>query len=160
MRDNATEDSGALVDSETADRITFDLNPETFEDSKSTEFAEIPIPGMSHPRLQFTNGSSRTLSFSISLHYGATDDVPKAIRTLQAWLYPEYEGGHLKKPPAKLLLIFGDTWPDEQWVLRNCEITRDRFDSELNCILAYVNLELVEYIDESIDAKAVRRWQN
>ena len=156
MRDNATEDSGALIDSETADRITFDLNPESFEDSKTTELAEINIPGMSHPRLQFTNGSSRTLSFSVNLHYGATDDVPKAIRMLQSWLYPEYEGGHLKKPPAKLLLIFGDTWPDELWVMSSCSITRKNFDKELNCTFAEAAIELTEYIDNSMGASEVR----
>ena len=156
MRDNATENSGALVDSETADRITFDFNPESFEDNKSTDFAEINIPGMSHPRLQFTNGSSRTLSFSVSLHYGATDDVPKAIRMLQSWLYPEYEGGHLKKPPAKLLLIFGDTWPDELWIMSSCNITRKSFDKELNCTFAEAAIELTEYIDNSRGADEVR----
>ena len=156
MRDNATENSGALVDSETADRITFDFNPESFEDNKSTDFAEINIPGMSHPRLQFTNRSSRTLSFSVSLHYGATDDVPKAIRMLQSWLYPEYEGGHLKKPPAKLLLIFGDTWPDELWVMSSCNITRKSFDKELNCTFAEAAIELTEYIDNSRGADEVR----
>ena len=156
MRSNVTENLGALVDTENAARITFDINPDSFEDSKNTEFAEIPIPGMSHPRLQFTNGSSRTVSFTIYLHYGATEDVPKAIRTLQAWLYPEYDGGHLKKAPSRLLLVFGDTWPDELWVMRMCNITRQRFDKELNCTFAEAAIELVEYIDQSRSTDEVR----
>ena len=150
------ENKGAIVDTDSGERVDFTLNPESFSDSKETEFAAIEIPGMSHPRLQFTNGSSRTLSFFISLHYGATDDVPKAIRTLQAWLYPEYEGGHLKKPPAKLLLIFGDTWPDELWVMSSCNITRKNFDKELNCTFAEAAIELTEYIDQSRGADEVR----
>ena len=156
MRSNVTESLGALVDTESAARITFDINPDTFEDSKSNEFAEIPIPGMSHPRLQFTNGSTRTLNFTIYLHYGATKDVPNAIRTLQAWLYPEYDGGHLKKAPSRLLLVFGDTWPDEQWIMRTCNITRQRFDKELNCTFAEADIELVEYIQQSRGADEVR----
>lgn len=152
MRSN----SGALVDTESAARITFDINPDSFEDTKNTEFAEIPIPGMSHPRLQFTNGSTRTLSFTIFLHYGATEDVPKAIRMLQSWLYPEYDVGRLKRAPSRLLLIFGDTWPDEQWVMRTCNITRQRFDKELNCTFAEVSIELAEYIEQSRDANGVR----
>ena len=156
MRSNVTENLGALVDTENAARITFDINPDSFEDSKNTEFAEIPIPGMSHPRLQFTNGSSRTVSFTIYLHYGATEDVPKAIRTLQAWLYPEYESGHLKKAPSRLLLVFGDTWPDELWVMRMCNITRQRFGKELNCTFAEAAIELVEYIDQSRSTDEVR----
>ena len=156
MRSNITENLGALVDTESAARVTFDLNPDSFDDSKSTEFAEIPIPGMSHPRLQFTNGSTRTLSFTIYLHYGATEDVPKAIRTLQAWLYPEYDAGRLKKAPARLLLVFGDTWPDERWVMTVCNVERQRFDKELNCTFAEVSIELAEYIEQSRSASGVR----
>ena len=65
-------------------------------------------------------------------------------------------GGHLKKAPSRLLLVFGDTWPDEQWVMRSCNITRQRFDKELNCIFAEASIELAEYIDQSRDANEVR----
>ena len=151
-----TEDWGALIDTESAARITFDINPESFEDSKDTEFAEIPIPGMSHPRLQFARGNTRTLSFTVFIHYGVTDDVPAAIKLLQSWLYPIYDGGHLKQAPSRLLLVFGDTWPDELWVMQSCNITRKRFDKELNCIFAEAAIELAEYIDTSRDANEVR----
>ena len=151
-----TENKGALVDTDNADRVTFDINPESIQDDKSNELAEVAIPGMSHPRLQFSNGATRTLSFTLFLHYGATDDVPKAIHMLQSWLYPEYENGRMKKAPSKLLLIFGDTWPDEQWLLRSCSVNRQRFDKELNCTFAEVSLELVEYIDKSISREDVK----
>lgn len=137
MRSNATESLGALIDTESAARITFNINPDMFEENKSTEFAEIPISGMSHPRLPFTNGSTRTLNFTIYLHYGAAADVPNAIRTLQAWLYPEYDGRHLKRAPSRLLLVFGDTCPDEQWG------TRQRFDETLNCTFVEASIELL-----------------
>ena len=156
MRSGITEQQGALIDTETGFRVTFDFNPDTIEDSKSTNLAEVNIPGMSHPRLQFANGGSRTLNFTIYLHYGATDDVEIAIRNLLSWLYPEYEGEKLKKAPAKLLLVFGDTFPDEQWILRSCNITRQRFDKYLNCILAKADIELVEFIEQSRDATEFR----
>ena len=151
-----TEGWGALIDTESVARITFDINPESFEDSKDTNFAEIPIPGMSHSRLQFANGSTRTLSFTVFIHYGVTDDVPAAIKLLQSWLYPIYDGGRLKQAPSRLLLVFGDTWPDELWVMRSCNVTRKRFNKELNCIFAEVAIELAEYIDTSRDANEVR----
>ena len=156
MRSNITERQGALIDTETGFRVTFDFNPDTIEDSKSTNLTEVNIPGMSHPRLQFANGGSRTLNFTIYLHYGATDDVEIAIRNLLSWLYPEYEGEKLKKAPAKLLLVFGDTFPDEQWILRSCNIARQRFDKYLNCILAKADIELVEFIEQSRDASEFR----
>ena len=67
-----TENQGAIADTGTGARVTFDINPESFEDSKDTDFASIHIPGMSHPRLQYTGGGERTLSFSVLLHKALT----------------------------------------------------------------------------------------
>ena len=150
-----TENQGAIVDVDTGNRVTFDINPESFEDNKETEFAGIEIPGMSHPRLQYTGGGERTLSFSVILHHGATSDVPAAIKTIQSWLYAEYLDKRLNRGPSRLLFVFGDTWPDEQWVLTSCNVTRNRFNKELECVFAEVSLELKEYIEESVDAKDV-----
>ncbi len=155
-RENYTENLGALVDTEDASRIIFDINPDSFQDEKEVEIAEVQIPGMSHPRLQFSNGGARTVSFTLYLHRGATDDVPSAIKLLQSWLYPEYEGNRMKKAPAKLLLVFGDTWPDEKWLMHSCNVTRQRFDKELNCTFAEVQIELVEYIDQSRGKEDIR----
>ena len=160
MRQNVIEELGALVDTEDGTRVTFDFNPAQFQDEKSTEFAEVQIPGMSHPRLQFTNGGSRTLSFSVILHHGATDDVPKAINMLRSWLYPEYNGEQLKLAPSKLILVFGDSWPDEKWVMRSCNISRNRFDKNLSCIYAEAEIELVEFIEKSVDTRDIRKVQN
>lgn len=160
MRSDRTEQQGGLIDAETGVRVMFDFNPDTIEDNKSTDFAEISIPGMSHSRLQFTSGGARTLSFTIYLHYGATDNVANTIKTLQSWLYPEYDGERLIQAPSKLLLVFGDTWPDELWVLRSCNITRKRFNKNLECILAEADIELVEYIDKSRSAEELRAISN
>ena len=148
--------AGALVNTETNDRITFDINPSTVQDNKSNNLAEINIPGMSHPRLQFTNGSSRKLTFTLFLHYGATSDVPKAIKLLQSWLYPEYEDGRLTRAPAKLMFVFGDTWPDEIWILQSCNVERLRFTKDLKCNFAQVEISLIQLIEKSISAKDVK----
>lgn len=150
-----TENQGAIVDVNTGNRVTFDINPESFEDSKETELASIPIPGMSHPRMQYTGGGERTLSFTVILHYGATADVPSAIRMLQSWLYPEYVNNRLSRGPSRLLFVFGDTWPDETWILTSCKVTRKRFKKTLECVFAEVEMELKQYIEESIDTKDV-----
>ena len=155
-RENVTENYGSLVDTDSGWRIDFDLNPDSFEDEKSTNIAEINIPGMSHPRLQFTNGASRSVKFTLYLHYGATDDIIETLNLLQSWLYPEYEGGRLTKAPAKLMLVFGGTWADELWIMKSCNVTHKKFSKELDCIFAQVNIELVEYIETSRDAKEFR----
>ncbi len=112
---------------------------------------------MSHPKIQFTGGGERVVSFSVFLHYAVTENVPAAIRQLQSWLYPEYTSGRLTKAPPRLLMIFGDTWPDEQWVLVSCNVNRERFNKELECVFAVVDLEFKQYIQQSVDAKDVRR---
>ena len=147
---------GSIAEVDSGEQITFDLNPEEFDDSKETNYAAIEIPGMSHPKLQYTGGGERPLSFTAYLHHGATEDVLAAIRQLQSWQYAEYSNGRLNNPPPHLLIVIGDTWPDEQWVLRSCNVKRRRFDKSLNCIYAEVDLEFLQFIDESVDAKDVR----
>ena len=153
---DGTEDKGAIAEVDNGDIIHFKLNPESIEDSKDTEFASIDIPGMSHPRYQYTGGGERVLSFTIYLHKGAGEDVPTAIKLLRSWLYAEYSEGKLSEPPKKLLIVFGDTWPDELWLLRSMRITHNRFDKNLNSIYAEIALEFIEYIEESVGAEDVK----
>ncbi len=150
------EEHGAIVEAESGKRVEFDLNPEEFDDAGETEYAAIEIPGMSNPKLQYTGGGERNLSFTVYLHHGATEDVPAAVRQLQSWRYAEYTNGRLNNPPPCLLIVIGDTWPDEQWVLKTCNVARKRFDKNLSCIYAEVDLGFTQFIRESIDAKDVR----
>lgn len=41
---------GYLVDADTGERLEFQYNPNSISDEKSTDYATIKIPGMSHPR--------------------------------------------------------------------------------------------------------------
>ncbi|MBQ3625277.1 MAG: hypothetical protein II948_00825 [Synergistaceae bacterium] len=150
------EESGAIADVDSGDIIHFKINPESIEDSKDTSYANIEIPGMSHPRYQFTGGGERVLSFSIYLHEGAGDDVGSSLKLLRSWLYADYSEGKLNDPPKKLLIIFGDNWPDEVWLLRSLRITHNKLDKSLNSIYAEAELEFIEFIDESIGAGDVR----
>lgn len=152
------EDRGALVSLDGGARVTFALNPETFTDDKTTELASITIPGMSHPRLQFTGGGERTVSFTVSLHHSVSGNVEQAIHALQSWQYPQYSGGRLAKAPPRLLLIIGDVWPVEEWILRSCSVVRRRFDRRLDTWIADVSIELVEIVDVSADADDVRGY--
>jgi hypothetical protein len=151
-----TEELMRIADLDTGERVVFDLNPENFQDDKTTEFASIPIPGMSHPRIQYTGGGERTLSFICYDHSGVNEDVPAGIRLMQSWLYADYQGGRLTRAPHRLLVLFGDTWSDEKWVMRSCSVTRRRFDKQLNCVFVEVAVELLQLIEESVDFKEVR----
>ena len=144
-----TEQAGAFVDYETGQRVSWSCNPESFVDSDSTDYARHSIPGMSGPRHQFTSGGTRTLTFQLRLHYGMERDVESAIRMLRAWLYGDYEKGKLKKGPHRLLVSFGDNWPNEKWLMTAVEVWGRLYDKNLACIAADVSVTLEEYVEES-----------
>ena len=150
------EESGAIAEVDSGDIMHFKINPESIEDSKDTSYANIEIPGMSHPRYQYTGGAERVLSFTVYLHNGTGDDVPTCLKLLRSWLYADYSEGKLIEAPKKLLIIFGDSWPDEVWLLRSMRITHNKFDKTLNSMYAEVELEFIEFIEDSIGAEDVR----
>lgn len=152
-----TEDIAALVNVKSGERLMFHFNPEPIQDSKENNIAEINIPGMSHPRLQFTNGGNRTLSFNAYFHCGVNGkEVSYSSSVLQSWLYPEYDGERLTSAPPKLKLVYGETWQDQIWIMKSCRVTRLRFDKELKCIMAQADIELIEFIEKSVDMRDVQ----
>lgn len=151
---NRTETMGMFVDVDDGSRLEWEFNPEAFSDTDSTTFAKIEIPGMSHPRVQFTGGGSRTLSFVLRLHY-SRNDVAAGIRKLRSWLYGEYSGGRLTKAPHRVMVQFGDNWAGEKWVIEKVTVGYQRFDREGNPLLADVGVELTEYIDTSVGMQEV-----
>jgi phage protein U len=68
-----------LVDAVTRERLAFQYNPNDIVDSKSTSYATLVVPGMSHPRYQFVAGDARKISFTVSFYQ---KDVQKQV----AWL--------------------------------------------------------------------------
>lgn len=53
-----------LVDVDTGDYLDFQYNPNDIVDEKSTAYAAIKIPGMSHPRYQYVAGEPRKNGFN------------------------------------------------------------------------------------------------
>jgi hypothetical protein len=150
-----TELVGAIVDLDDGTRFEWGFNPETFSESDSTNYAKIDIPGMSHPRTQFTGGGERTISFVLRLHY-AVEDVAQSIKTLRGWLYGEYSGGRLQKGPHRLLVQFGETWQGDKWVMEGCDVEYLRFDKEGKPMMADVTIGLTEYVESSYGVSEVR----
>ena len=62
--------SGYLVDVETRERLEFQYNPSEIGDEKSAKYADIAIPGISHPRHQFISGGNRHITFKLSFFKG------------------------------------------------------------------------------------------
>jgi hypothetical protein len=60
------------LDAKPAKRMTVQFNPTELNFSKSAQFAEIAIPGLDQPVLQFTRGGTETVS--IELFFDTTDE--------------------------------------------------------------------------------------
>ena len=94
---------GYLVDADTGERLEFQYNPNSISDEKSTDYATIKIPGMSHPRYQYVAGEPRRIAFKVELFKGPVKQKVDWLRSLQ---YPEHAGTMLKNAPHRVLLIF------------------------------------------------------
>lgn len=145
-----------LVDLTSNERLEFQYNPENISDSKSTDYATIKIPGMSHPRYQYVAGGARQLNFKISLFM---KDVKKNVEWLQALQYPTHEGTMLKNAPHRVLLVVGDLYPGLECIVKQVKATYfGLFDpSNLMPLQAEVDLSLEEFVSASVAFGSIRK---
>lgn len=148
--------TGYLVDVVTRERLEFQYNPDEIIDEKSTDFASIKVPGMSHPRYQYVAGEARRIAFRVSFFKGP---VKKNVAWLQSLLYPQHEKTILKSAPHKVLFFFGDLYPGVQCIVRQVRVRYfHMFDSEsLLPRHAEVDVTLEEIVSQSMDYTQVRR---
>lgn len=145
-----------LVDLTTNERLEFQYNPENISDTKSTDYATIKIPGMSHPRYQFVAGGARQLNFKISLFM---KDVKKNVEWLQALQFPTHEGSMLKNAPHRVLLVVSDLYPGLECIVKQIKTTYfGLFDSSnLMPLQAEVDLSLEEFVSASVPFGSIRK---
>ena len=58
-------EKATITNTDTGDKIKVLFNPEKYSLSKSNSFAEITIPGLESPILQFSNGAAQTLTMEL-----------------------------------------------------------------------------------------------
>jgi len=151
---------GMIVDVVNNKNLIFTINPEQISDTKSTNYAEITIPGMSHPRYQYVSGGKRTISLLINLWYGEYDrreEVHEKILWFQSLLYPEHSETTRKHAPHRIRFQYGDYLSVECLVKSVEVLSKDLFDPKtLQPLRADVRIILEEYRSESVDYKTVR----
>ena len=149
------EQQAFLVDLETGERLAFQFNPSEITDEKSTAYAAIRIPGMSHPRYQFIAGEPRRVSFQIQLFKGP---VKQNVAWLQSLCYPEHAGSMLQNTPHKVMLVYGDLYPDLIGVVRQVKARYfDLFDRDnLLPQRAEVDIAIEEVVERSVDFSEIR----
>jgi hypothetical protein len=146
---------GYLVDADTGDRLEFQYNPNNISDEKSTSYAAIKIPGMSHPRYQYVAGEPRRIVFKIELF---KDSVKQKVDWLRSLQYPEHAGSMLKNAPHRVILIFGDLYPGVTCIVRMVKARYFGMFDQTNLApqRAEVDITLEEYVDQSGNGSEVR----
>ncbi len=144
-----------LVDVETRERLEFQFNPSEINDGKTVRYAEIAIPGISHPRHQYVAGGNRRITFTLFFFKG---DVKRKVAWLQSLMYPEHSGTTLKSPPHRVIFIFGELYPEIVCIVRNVKARYfNLYDSEsLTPQQAEVDVVLDEWTDESQNYQSIR----
>ena len=150
------EIKGYLVDVDTGERLEFQHNPNDIGDDKSTAYAAIRIPGMSHHRYQYVSGEPRRIAFKIELFKGP---VKQKVHWLRSLLYPEHTGTMLKNAPHRVLFIFGDLYPGVLCVVRQVKARYFHMFDRDNLLPQHAEVDVVleEYVDESVNFSEVRQ---
>jgi nucleoid-associated protein YgaU len=127
------------------------FNPTTYQVKKTQTFAEIPIPGLSSPPLQWVRGGAETLSFKALVDTTDTlQSVDEAfVKGLRGLLDRD---ANLHAPPIAAFL-----WGDRRFVgvLDGIDVTYQLFDERGVPLRAEVTITLKEY-----RPVAVQLWQD
>jgi len=144
-----------LVDITNRERLEFQYNPSEIGDTKSSKYADITVPGISHPRHQYIAGGARQITFKISFFKG---NVKKKVNWLQSLLYPEHSGSMLKSPPHRVIFIFGELYPEVVCIVRSVKVRYfNLFQENLAPQQAEVDIVLDEWVDNSVSYNDIRK---
>ena len=149
------ETTAYLVDVDTGEYLAFQYNPNDIGDDKSTAYAAIKIPGMSHPRYQYVAGEPRKITFKLSFFM---QSVKKNVEWLRSLLYPEHAGTMLKNAPHRVLFMFGDLYPGVLCIVSQVKARYFHMFDRDNLLpqRAEVDVVLEEYVSESVNYSEVR----
>ncbi|MBI2842764.1 MAG: hypothetical protein HYX78_05135 [Armatimonadetes bacterium] len=156
MRADLKKTIGYIVDVVTRESLEFQYNPDEISDEKSTDFATIKVPGMSHPRYQYVSGEARRITFKVSFFKGPVKDK---VAWLQSLLYPQHEKTMLRNAPHKALLFFGDLYPGTLCVVRQVRTRYFHMFDKDNLLPQHAEVELTleEIVQKSVDYTEVRK---
>lgn len=159
-----TYERGVILDKDTSERLIFQYNPEEITETNRAVWSNLTIHGIHHPRLQYTSGEGRVISFTLRL-FGAdevnsaqTRDVKGKVDFLRSLLYPDVTSQSLpSRAPNLTVLSFGRLYRGIQGVLTHVNPTyHNMFTADLNPLYADVDIELVEFHVKAVDYREVR----
>lgn len=156
MRADLKRMTGYIVDVVTRESLEFQYNPDEISDEKSTDFATIKVPGMSHPRYQYVAGEARRITFKVSFFKGPVRDK---VAWLQSLLYPQHEKTMLKNAPHKTLFFFGELYQGTLCVVRQVRTRYFHMFDKDNLLPQHAEVELTleEIVAKSVSYTEVRK---
>lgn len=136
-------------------RIPLHFNPADYKLTKENTFAEIPIPGLATPPLQYVRGGSRVLSMDVLVD--TSDDPTKNVHTkyVAAVERAMAKDGKLHAPPI-VRFVWGPQ-PKFTGVLTSLEITYLLFHTDGTPLRAKLGLKLKEYRPVTVQLKDVEQ---
>jgi hypothetical protein len=125
------------------------FNPTDYGIDRGASYAELDVPGLDTPILQFIRGEAQTLSLTLFLDGSdGRQPVIKALNQLRAFVTID---GNLHAPPICLF-----QWGDQsfQGVVTSLKEKFSLFDSSGNVVRATVTLSLKSYVPVQVQVHA------
>jgi nucleoid-associated protein YgaU len=135
--------------------IPLHFNPSEYKLSKENTFAEIPIPGLASPPLQYVRGGSRVLAMDVLVD--TSDDPKKNVHTeyVAAIEGAMAKDGKLHAPPI-VMFVWGPQ-PKFTGVLTSLEVNYLLFHTDGTPLRAKLGIKLKEYRPVKVQLKEVEQ---
>jgi len=135
-----------IIKPEAKPRVSIPLhfNPAEYKLAKQNQFAEIPIPGLASPPLQFTRGGARTLAMDLLCDTSDDPDTSVREKYVQKIIDAMAISGKLHAPP-----IVQFVWAEQIFtgVLSSLEVTYVLFHRTGVPLRARLAVKLTEYVE-------------
>lgn len=144
------------------------FNPPTVSDNKAVTYGVIPLPGASHPVLQYGSGGERIINFTVYLdgdrgRYGrlgtsrGTLSVDDLIRFYQSLLYPgEFDVLDFTAVyPSLVSFTMGPLYNGIICVVKSAPVNVTFWTPKMEPVRATINLQLSEVVQRSKTANDV-----
>jgi hypothetical protein len=135
----------------------FQYNPESIEERESARWANIAIQGMHNPRLQYSSGDGRTITFTLKMyHVDKSGRTPgDRINELRSLVYPDTKAGMPGRPPTRVALVLGPDYPGVNCIVTEVQVKSDKFDRTNAIRYSEVTLTLLQIESHAIDYSEV-----
>jgi hypothetical protein len=127
------------------------FNPTDYGIDRGASYAELDVPGLATPILQFIRGEAQTLSLALFLDGSdARQPVAACLNALRAFVTIS---GELHAPPICLF-----QWGDQsfQGVVTSLKEKFSLFDTNGNVVRATVTLSLKSYVPADVQIRAIK----